>query len=96
MDRLPLPPLTRTIAALEAYDRFDGATDWDTPDTEKWFNAYLHLESLGKAVGAAFGEDTKDRNNPKTCEAVIRPGPKVPGPGFELSFVRRMCARSLN
>ena len=95
MNRLPLPPLPKTIAAVEAYDAFDTATNWDTPDTEEWFKAYHQLEELGKAVGAAFGEETKDRNDPKTCEALVRPGPKVPGPGFELSFVRRMCAQSV-
>ena len=47
-------------------------------------------DELAAAVGAAYGEDTQDRNNPATCAALIRPGPKVPTPGSELSFVRRM------
>lgn len=94
MKALALPPLTKTIAAIEAYDAFD-ATPWrDLQDVDEWFKAHNQLEELGRAVGAAFGEETKDRNDPKTCEALVRPGPKVPGPGYELSFVRRMCAQS--
>ena len=47
------------------------------------------IDKLAEAVGIAFGEDTKDINNPETCRQCIRPGPAVPPPGAELSFVRK-------
>lgn len=67
----PLPDLSRTEAAIAAYDR--------SPS-----------DKLAKEVGRVYGQDTKDRNDPETCAAVIRPGPAIPGAGYELSFVRRM------
>jgi hypothetical protein len=50
-------------------------------------------ERLGEAVGIAFGLDTADRNSLETCRGCIRPGHRIPGPGEELSFVRRMVAQ---
>lgn len=49
------------------------------------------LELLRQSVGVAYGLDTQDRNNIQTCIETIRPGPKEPAVGQELSFVRRMC-----
>jgi hypothetical protein len=39
----------------------------------------------------AFAKDTIKFNDPDTC-MLLHPGPKEPGPGFELSFIRRMVA----
>jgi len=75
--------LPRTRDAIAAYDR-----EWAKPT-----KSYAKLEELGEAVGIAFGEDTKEFNNPANCRALVRPGPPIPGPGFELSFVRRMVKR---
>ncbi len=75
---MTLPDLTRTIKAIEAYDKAADASDLEA------------LEALGESVGEAFGLDTSDRNNLNDCKQLIRPGPKVPGSGYELSFVRRM------
>lgn len=81
--------LALTKSAIEAYDELDAQFQTTLGIAESV--ALMHrLERLGEAVGAAFGEDTKSINNPDTCRGCIRPGPKVPGPGCELSFVRRM------
>lgn len=53
----------------------------------------LKMEKLGEAVGVAFGEDTKDRNNADTCRQCVRPGPSAAAPGFELSFVRKLLLK---
>lgn len=66
--------LTRTAAALEAYDQ--------NPS-----------EQLAREVGVAYGLDTADRNDPATCADFIRPGPAVPKPGYEPSFVREMVRK---
>ncbi len=71
------PDLTRTSAALEAFDASD----------EHWMDD----GPLCRAVGAAFAADTADRNSPDVAD-LIRPGPKTPQPGAELSFVRRCVA----
>lgn len=74
-----LPNLARTEAALAAYDA-------------KWGSGYdpYQDDPLAVAVGEAFGLDTADRNDPETCKACVRPGPREPRPGYGLSFVRRM------
>lgn len=90
-----MSPLPRTVAAIAAYDQFDESTKWSELEADEWFKAYHQLEELGRVVGLTFGEETKDHNDPQTCEALVRPGPKVPGPGFQISFVRRMCSLSL-
>lgn len=76
---LPFPNLTRTAAALAAFDAAHGPHDpgFDSP--------------LAEAVGVAYGIDTADRNNSDDCAALIRPGPREPlGGDADLSFVRRM------
>jgi len=81
---------TRTIKAIEAYDVADERfcnTDWEA---EVVLQELEYIESLAEAVGWAYGLDTADRNNPETCKQCVRPGTKVPEPGYELSFVRRM------
>jgi hypothetical protein len=94
MKTLPSPNLSRTAAAIEAYDAFDATYDALTPlNNETVLAWFAKLEEMGKAVGHAFGLDTADRNSLSTCEGCIRPGHKVPGPGCELSFVRRMVAK---
>jgi hypothetical protein len=77
--QLLFPNLTRTAAALEA---FDAAHDPQDPGFDS---------ELAKAVGVAFGLDTSDRNNPEDCAALVRPGSREPrGGDVDLSFVRRM------
>lgn len=73
------PNLARTEAALAAYDAHWG-DDYDPYQEDR----------LAVAVGTAFGLDTADRNDPKTCKTCVRPGPRTPQPGWPLSFVRRM------
>lgn len=72
------PDLTRTAAALDAFDDSD----------EHWMDD----GPLCRAVGEAFAADTADRNSPDVA-TLIRPGPKTPTPGAEPSFVRRCVAR---
>lgn len=88
-----LPDLSRTAAAIEEYDRFDAAFNTDGMSQDEVLAQFAKLESFGEAVGIAFGLDTADRNSMDTCKGCIRPGFKVPGPGQELSFVRRMVAQ---
>lgn len=82
--------MTRTIKALEAYDkankRFQELSPRELNEEE-----LSKLEKLAEEVGYAYGLDTSDRNNIETCRQCIRPGPSTPAPGFELSFVRRMA-----
>ena len=87
-----LPDLSRTKAAIEAYDTFDAAATMSGSQDEV-LAELAELERLGKEVGRAFGLDTADRNNVRDCEMYIRPGNKTPPAGFQLSFVRRMVAR---
>lgn len=89
--------LTRTIKALEEYDAADA-------EYEKLMSRHMmvsgrdadatlkRLDRLAEAVGYAYGLDTSDRNSVETCRQCVRPGPKIPAPGCELSFVRRMVA----
>jgi len=90
-----LPDLTRTALAIAAYDEFDSRFDEVVNmNTLHAVEALEKLEKLGWEVGHAFGLDTADRNSIQTCEQCIRPGFKVPGPGCEESFVRRMVKLS--
>ncbi len=88
--------LAQTSAALVAYDIVDaGVTELleaDDLTDELVLKAFALLEEAGEAVGAAFGEDTSDRNSVETCRGVVRPGPAIPRSGSELSFVRRLVA----
>ncbi len=94
-----LPDLSRTARALARYDALEDELDTDAgadlalENPARHSNQLERLDALGRAVGVAFGEDTKDRNDPETCAGVVRPGPAVPRPGCELSFVRRMGAQ---
>lgn len=70
--------LTRTRDAIAEYDRVG------------------HMQAsreLGRAVGIAFGEDTKAFNDPEVCRDLIRPGPIVPALGNTQNFVRKMVAK---
>jgi hypothetical protein len=93
-----LPDLSRTEAAIAAYDAHDitymaalAANTGRRSCTilDEW---YKKSDLLAFKVGEAYGLDTKDRNNPKDCADLIRPGPATPSDGSELSFVRRMVA----
>lgn len=84
------PDLTRTAAALAAYDEHDQ----NVPDLTRLSNDACvewldENDRLARAVGVAFGLDTSDRNDPGDCAELLRPGPP-PGGGREESFVRRM------
>lgn len=88
--------LTRTAAALAEYDRREDAlleAMREARTNAEVLEAESDLEALGLAVGVAFGEDTREFNNPVTCAKCVRPGPRVPAIGQELSFVRRMVAK---
>jgi hypothetical protein len=87
------PDLSRTKAAIEAYDAFDAQFDRMERNQDAVVAWFAELERLGEAVGIAFGLDTADRNSLETCRGCIRPGHRIPGPGEELSFVRRMVAQ---
>jgi len=76
-----LPDLTRTARAVEALD-----AEYAKPDSEIDWSKIIELD---REVGRAFGEDTADRNNQRTCEQCVRAGRPSPGPGFELAPVRR-------
>ena len=89
---------TRTAAALDAYDLaadlFKVELNAEPMQSQAEFLAgEARIEKMGEAVGEAFGFDTQDRNSVETCRQCIRPGPKVPGPGYELSFVRKTVAK---
>lgn len=90
--------LERTKKAIEVYDAYadDYRVQGLAMSPEQQEIALDHLERLGEAVGEAYGMDTAGQNDPQTCKDLIRPGPKVPGPGQELSFVRRMVALPFN
>lgn len=85
--------LSRTAKAIQDYDERVPELERKliTPrDQYEVVAVVREIEKLDEAVGIAFGEDTRDRNNPETCRQCVRPGPKEPSPGFELSFVRRL------
>lgn len=69
--------LKNTVEALRRYDEADAR--WKAEHhrwtAEQELRALAELDRLGEAVGAAFGEDTKDRNNPETCQLTVRPDP---------------------
>ena len=91
-----LPDLSRTAKALAFYDEQEPvlSAQMDAATTNKQVETVVaKLDKLGELVGAAFGEDTKAFNNTETCRKTVRPGPPVPQPGFEQSFVRRMVSK---
>ena len=96
MKTLPISNLSRTEAAIKAYDEFNESFCTDGLTNDEVLAEFAKLETLGEAVGFAFGLDTADRNSLDTCKACIRPGHKIPGPGCELSFVRRMVGNWRN
>jgi len=87
--------LTRTQTAIKKYDIASDEFDVysDNMQYDEAIAKMDELEKLEEAVGEAFGLDTADINNVDTCRQCIRPGPAVPGPGYELSFVRRMVQK---
>lgn len=90
-----LPDLSRTAAAIEAFDKHSAefTVDRILRLTNREADQQLaKLEELAEAVGIAYGLDTADRNDPKTCAQCIRPGEAVPANGEPVSFVRRMLA----
>lgn len=87
-----IPNLSRTAAALDAYDARDAEYS-NTMGTEALIAWGDDMERLGAAFGEAFGRDTVDINGehriPFLTE-VMRPGPKQPAPWQEENFVRRL------
>lgn len=84
--------LTRTAAALKAYDEAYEAfrTGPVTVTLEEMSAAVELLDSLGAAVGEAYAADTADRNA-SFLARLIRPGnPNPPGGEADWSFIRRM------
>jgi hypothetical protein len=92
-----LPDLSRTAKAIEEHDaykiEFADAIDNGKGKALDLLKVVSKFEALAKAVGHAYGLDTADRNAMDTCENHVRPGPEVPGPGCEISFVRKMVAQ---
>jgi len=94
-----LPDLSRTAKAIEDRDtmmpvlnkRFDEYTKM--ADAVRCKAVFQEMEALERAVGEAYGEDTKDRNDPKTCAECVRAGPPIASVGCEISFVREMVAK---
>ena len=78
-----LPDLSRTRAAIVAYDEFDNKAVFEGMDQDEVLAWFKKLEGLGEAVGIAFGLDTADRNSMDTCKRCVRPG----------QFVREAVAR---
>lgn len=73
--------MTKTARALAWYDRFAASSDNEEA-----------LEELRKDVAIAFSEESP--NSRERCLELIYPGPAVPRPGCEPSFVRQMVEMS--
>ena len=95
-ERLKPLDLTRTAAALDAYDDY-----YDNHWSKELGAAKTHAEAtavmkkeadLGQAVGIAFGLDTADRNSMDTCKQCVRPGTKNPPLGYQESWLRKIVA----
>lgn len=78
--------LTKTAKALADYDRFEATAD----SMSKTYDA--KIEEHRKAVAMAFSQESP--NSVDRCLELIYPGPAVPPPGRELSFVRQMVEMS--
>jgi hypothetical protein len=88
--------LSRTAAALKAYDEYDETVVQKIDQSTSYASAQAaenDLEALAREVGFCFGLDTYDRNNIDDCQRLLHPGPKIAPPGGELSFVRRMVKK---
>lgn len=89
---------TRTAAAIGAYDAYNDRMDvaeraGAVKSSEQMQAIIKEHDQLAEAVGIALGQDTACFNDPETCRKLVRPGPKVPPPGCELSPVRRWVAK---
>ena len=82
----------RTLAALAAYDVHAAKRPLSSDRDAIWDPWWSREDALAEAVGRAYGLDTADINKLDDCVKLIRPGPQVPPPGCEVSFVRRMVA----
>jgi hypothetical protein len=91
------PPLPKTLAALQQYDKraVELHKELLGASTSGEVMAICEeLDRLAEKVGAAYGEETSDRNNPETCRKHVRPGPPPAlFPEAELSLVRKMVAQ---
>ena len=67
----------------------------DLSRTEAALLAYdaHRTEANARAVGVAYGEDTKDINDPETCASCIGPGKPKPAGHPDEPFVRRMVRK---
>jgi hypothetical protein len=94
MSKDDLSDLSRTARAIEVRDRLVPVLDEKLAceaSNAVSLKILAEIEAVEQEVGVAYGEDTKDRNDPRAC-AELRAGPPVPSPGCELSFVRRMVS----
>lgn len=82
---LTYPDFARTAVALAHWEAFEAAAWWldDAIDTNaKVLQKVREDNTLRMAVGLAFYEDTKDRNNPSCAGSVAN----------DMSYVRK-CVR---
>ena len=62
----------KTRQALAVYDAWKSHV-WDNARSEDIDVVLAEEERFGRAVGRAFGEETKAFNSPETCEGLVRP-----------------------
>lgn len=84
-----------TAAALEQYDREIAQVEilWANAETSRDVLQAQRAETqLEEMVSEAFFEDTKGINCRENC-MLVKPGPAVPPPGQELSWLRTRVAK---
>lgn len=93
---MPDLDLSKTAAALEAFDKFEANFDTrlmvacDNVEVDALLAEYRNEE---RRVAEAYADDTADRNSRDRVLELIRPGPREPGAGAEPSLVRKMVQR---
>lgn len=93
----PTRNFSRTAEAIAVFDAHDATFDKFLASPEGQTNKgvktwFAKSEELAEAVGIAYGHDTADVNSMDHCRSTVRPGPRVPQPGAELSHVRKAVA----
>jgi len=85
--------LGETKKALDLYDwAWDKfcKIDFNNLSREDSIHELNVLEVLKQNVGLTFGLETSDRNDAIDCYKYVKPGPKIPEPGEELSMVKKL------
>lgn len=96
LEEKQLPDLSRTAAALDAFDEADARF---TPEavhsmtTAESLAAMKELDVLAAKVGRCYGLDTADRNSLTDCADLVRPNSRH---SAGESFVRRMVEQWRN